>query len=414
MNQFSTFDAAALLVVLAATFSYINVRFIRLPQTVGLTIMGALLSALVIVVARTFPQFGLLHGAKSFLDTLDFRTTLLDGMLSFLLFAGAFQIDLQDMRGGRWAILLLSSVGTVLSTILVGLGLKLLLALFGHDMPLAWCFVFGALISPTDPVAVIAILRDAALPRRIQATVAAESLFNDGVGVVVFSIVFAAATGQGDLSLGKAAVLFATEAGGGVLFGLIFGGIAFAALRSVEDYVVEMLITLATVMGGYALAQACHVSGPVAMAVAGLMMGNQGLRYALSDPAKEHVVKFWELVDEILNAVLFLLIGLEAVVIWKEGRIMLLAASTVPIVLVARLLSVALPLSLTRARESLGRGALPILWWGGLRGGISIALALSIPAGPFQELILAATYATVFFSVLVQGTTIGRVAARYR
>ncbi len=411
---FSTFDAAAIIMVIAAASSALNARFVKLPQAIGLTITGAVLSAAIILVGRLFPQLGLVQNAKQFVAGLDFRTTLLDGMLSFLLFASAFGIDLHDMRGGRLAILVLSSVGTVLSTLIVGFGLKGLLFFTGPDMPLPWCLVFGALISPTDPVAVIAILRGAVLPATIQATVAAESLFNDGVGVVVFTILLAAATGQSDLSVPAVLGLFAKEAGGGVAFGIVIGATAFYALRSIDDYVVEAFITLATVMGGYAVAQAAGVSGPVAMAVAGLITGNHAVRHALSETSKDHIVKFWELIDEILNAVLFLLIGLEALAVWREGRIMLVAVATVPVVLVARLVSVGVPLLLLRPVQNLGAGALPILWWGGLRGGISIALALSIAPGPYQELILTATYATVFFSVLVQGTTIGRVAARYR
>ena len=410
----SPLDAAAAIVVLTALFSTINARFLKLPQTIGLTIMGALASAAIIVISRLFPGLHIHHFAKSFVDGLDFRSTLLDGMLSFLLFAGAFQIDLHDMRDGRWPILALATFGTVLSTLIVAIGLKALLLLIGPDLPLIWCLVFGALISPTDPVAVIAILKDAWLPPSIQATVAAESLFNDGVGVVVFSIVFAAAVGRSELTFGKAAQLFALEAGGGVLFGAAIGAIAFYAMRGIADYVAEVLITLAVVMGGYALAQALHVSGPVAMAVAGLIMGNQGVRYAMSESAKDYVVKFWQVIDEILNSVLFLLVGLEAIAVWHENRIMLVALTTIPIVLAARFLSVGLPLLVLTRVHTLGRGSLPILVWGGLRGGISIALALSIPAGPYQELILAATYAVVVFSVLVQGSTIGRLARRYR
>ncbi|MGD0635639.1 MAG: sodium:proton antiporter [Beijerinckiaceae bacterium] len=412
--KFSPFDAAAIIVVLAAVLSTINARFVRLPQTIGLTIMGAILSALIIVTGRLFPSLGLIHMTRGFVDGLDFRTTLLDGMLSFLLFAGAFQINLRDMREGHWTILILSILGTVLSTIITGFGLKLLLVFSGPDVPLIWCLVFGAIISPTDPVAVIAILRKAVLPEAIQATIAAESLFNDGVGVVLFSILFAAANGEGGLSISHAAGLFAIQAGGGVAFGIVTGATAFYALSGIDDYAVELLITLAAVMGGYAVAQAAGVSGPVAMAVAGLIMGNHGRHYALSDISRDYVVKFWELIDEILNAVLFLLIGLEAISVWNESRTMLIAAATIPIVLAARLISVAVPLALLRPFQSIGKGALPLLWWGGLRGGISIALALSIPSGPYRELILASTYAAVFFSVLVQGATIGRLAARYR
>lgn len=400
--------------VLTAAFATINARFIRLPPTIGLTIMGALFSTAIIVVSRIWPSLGLHDWASDFIDKLDFKSTLLDGMLSFLLFAGAFQIDLEDMREGRWAILALATVGTLLSTVLVGFGLKLLLTFVGRDLPLIWCLVFGALISPTDPVAVIAILKDAWLPRSIQATVAAESLFNDGVGIVLFTILFAAATGERELSFGNAAELFLLEAGGGVLFGLVVGGLAFWAMRGMSDYVAEVLVTLAVVMGGYAAAQAAHASGPVAMAVAGLMMGNQGVRYAISDSAQDHVSQFWQVIDEILNAVLFLLIGLEAIAVWREPSIMLVALACIPLALLARLIAVGAPLLVLYRVNNLGRAALPILWWGGLRGGIAIALALSIPKGPFQELILAATYAVVFFSVLVQGSTIGRVARRYR
>ena len=376
--------------------------------------MGALFSAAIIVVSRLAPGLHLHEWATSFVDGLDFKSTLLDGMLSFLLFAGALQIDLHDMRDGRWPILALATCGTILSTLLVGLGLKGLLLVAGPDLPLIWCVAFGALISPTDPVAVIAILRTAFLPTSIQTTVAAESLFNDGVGVVIFTIVVAAATGQSDMTVATAARLFATEAGGGVVFGLATGAIAFYAMRGIDDFVAEALITLAVVMGGYALAQALHVSGPVAMAVAGLIMGNQGIRYAMSESAKDHVVNFWQVIDEILNAVLFLLIGLEAIAVWRENEIMLVALATIPIVLLSRLISVGLPLIVLTRVHTLGRGSLPILVWGGLRGGISIALALSMPGGPYQELVLAATYAVVVFSVLVQGSTIGRLACRYR
>ena len=318
------------------------------------------------------------------------------------------------MRRGRWTILVLAVFGTILSTALVGFGLKGLLMLTGQDLSLAWCLVFGALISPTDPVAVIAILKDAWLPSDIQATIASESLFNDGVGVVVFSILLAAASGQGELGPGKAALMFAQEAGGGILAGVAVGAIAFVAMRSTHDYVVEVLITLAVVTGGYAAAQALHVSGPVAMAVAGLIVGNQGFAYALSAEGEDYLIKFWQVIDEILNALLFLLIGLEAIAVWRDNRVMGLAVATIPIVLAARFVAVGMPLFLLKRIQNLGPAAVPLLWWGGLRGGISIALALAIPKGPAQELILAATYACVIFSVLVQGSTIGRLARRYK
>ena len=402
------------MIVLAAVLSTLNARFTKLPQTIGLTLMGAMLSILVILVAKIFPFLGIRGWTRGFVASLDFKTTLLDGMLSFLLFAGALGIDLKDVRRGRWTILVLAVFGTLFSTALVGFGLKGLLMLAGQDLSLTWCLVFGALISPTDPVAVIAILKDAWLPPDIQATIASESLFNDGVGVVIFSILLAAATGQGDLGLTNAAVMFAQEAGGGILAGLVVGAIAFVAMRATVDYVAEVLITLAVVTGGYSAAQALHVSGPVAMAVAGLIIGNQGFAYALSEEGEEYLVKFWQVIDEILNALLFLLIGLEAIAIWRDNRVMALATATIPIVLAARFIAVGMPLFLVKRIQNLGPAAVPLLWWGGLRGGISIALALSIPRGPGQEFILAATYACVIFSVLVQGSTIGRLARRYK
>lgn len=394
--------------------SVLNARLIGLPQAIGLTALGAALSALVIVTSKLAPGLHIRGMARGFMDGLDFKTTLLDGMLSFLLFAGAIQIDFEKFREGRWPIFALAIFGTLLSTALVGFGVKGLVLVMGYDLPLNWCLVFGALISPTDPVAVTAILRDAWLPPAVQATVASESLFNDGVGVVVFTIAMAAANGGSDLTAGKALALFATEAGGGVLFGGAIGALAFLAMRATTDFVAEVLVTLAAVMGGYAAAQAMHVSGPVAMAVAGIIVGNHGFTYALGEAGQDYVVKFWHVVDEILNAVLFLLIGLEAISVWQESRTLLVALAAIPIVLAARLIAVGMPLTVLHRIQNLGPAAIPVLWWGGLRGGISIALALSIPKGKYQNLILASTYAVVFFSVLVQGLTIGRLARRYR
>ena len=414
LSNLSPFEAAAVVIVLAAGLSALNARLTNLPQTIGLTLMGALLSIGVIVVSKLFPALGIRGWAHGFVTSLDFKTTLLDGMLSFLLFAGALGIDLKDVKRGRWTILVLALFGTLFSTALVGFGLKGLLLLTGQDLSLAWCLVFGALISPTDPVAVIAILKDAWLPPNIQATIASESLFNDGVGVVIFSILIAVAMGQADFGIGKATLMFVQEAGGGILAGVVVSTIAIFAMRATNDYVVEVLITLAVVTGGYAAAQALHVSGPVSMAVAGLAIGNQGFKYALSEEGEEYLVKFWQVIDEILNALLFLLIGLEAITVWQDNEVMALAVATVPIVLAARLIAVGMPLFLLKRIQNLGPAAVPLLWWGGLRGGISIALALSIPKGPPQEFILAATYAAVIFSVLVQGSTIGKLARRYK
>ena len=393
--------------MLAAVLGYINHRFFGLPSSIGLTLMGALASLLVIGVDRLLPGSQLSGAVTDFLKSIDFHTVLMDGMLSFLLFAGALHVDWFEMRKGRWPILVLSTIGVLVSTVIIGAGFRLLTTLIGLPLPLIWCFVFGALISPTDPVAVMAVLKRAAVPPTLQATVAGESLFNDGVGVVVFAILLSVALGTDSFSVGHAAGDFLREAGGGLLLGLAIGWTAFRAMESIDDYIVEVMISLAVVMGGYSLAHAIHISGPVAMAVAGLLIGNHGVAHAMSDVTRDHLLKFWSLIDEILNAVLFLLIGLEVIAIAGDIRLVILGALAIPLVIAVRAVSVGLPLLGMRPWLSLGRLALPTLIWGGLRGGISIALALSLPDGPARTIVLAATYIVVLFAVIVQGGTIG-------
>ncbi|RZM31091.1 MAG: sodium:proton antiporter, partial [Sphingomonas sp.] len=266
------FDAAAILIVLAAALGYLNFRFLKLPSSIGLTIMGAIASLIVVGLDRVFPGAGLGHDVVQFIAGIDFQTTLMDGMLSFLLFAGALHVDWKEMTRGRWPILVLSTVGVVLSTLLVGSGFLLLSRIVGFELPAIWCFVFGALISPTDPVSVMSVLKRADVSPALEATVAGESLFNDGVGVVVFAILLASAVSGAPFSIVHAAELFAVEAGGGILLGLAIGWVAFRAMRSIDDYKVEVMISLAVVMGGYAIARPLHASGPVAMAVAGLII----------------------------------------------------------------------------------------------------------------------------------------------
>ena len=403
------FDAAAILIVLAATLGYLNRRFLHLPQTIGLTVMGAIASLIVVGIDRALPGSRFAHEIVAFIAGIDFHATLMDGMLSFLLFAGALHIDWSEMHRGRWAILILSTAGVLASTAIVGFGFQIIAGLMGLSIPLVWCLVFGALISPTDPVAVMAIMRHAAVPPTLQATVAGESLFNDGIGVVVFAIILAAATGAEPLSLGHATHLFLMEAGGGIALGLVTGWLAYRAMHSIDDYQVEVMISLAVVMGGYAVARWLHVSGPVAMAVAGLIIGNHGVAHAMSDVTRDYLLKFWALIDDILNAVLFLLIGLEVVTIPSDMRLILLGAAAIPLVLLARGVSVLLPLAALRPFLSLGSLAPVTLIWGGLRGGISVALALGLPDGPARAFALAATYLVVLFSVIVQGGTIERV-----
>lgn len=400
--------------MLAAVLGYINHRFLGLPSSIGLTLMGALASLLVIGVDRLLPGSQLSGAVADFLKSIDFHTVLMDGMLSFLLFAGALHVDWIEMRKGRWPILVLSTIGVLVSTVIIGAGFGLLTTLIGLPLPLIWCFVFGALISPTDPVAVMAVLKRAAVPPTLQATVAGESLFNDGVGVVVFAILLSVALGTDSFSVGHAAGEFLREAGGGLLLGLAIGWTAFRAMESIDDYIVEVMISLAVVMGGYSLAHAIHTSGPVAMAVAGLLIGNHGVAHAMSDVTRDHLLKFWSLIDEILNAVLFLLIGLEVIAIAGDIRLVILGTLAIPLVIAVRAVSVGLPLLGMRPWLSLGRLALPTLIWGGLRGGISIALALSLPAGPARTIVLAATYIVVLFAVIVQGGTVGALIERIK
>ncbi|MGE0179238.1 MAG: cation:proton antiporter [Sphingomonas sp.] len=411
-SSLNPFDAAAILIVLAAVLGYLNHRYLRLATAVGLTLMGAIASLLVVGLDRLLPGSDLAGQVTAFLAEIDFHATLMEGMLSFLLFAGALHVDWTEMRRGRWPILVLSTIGVLLSTLIVGSAFWALTGSMGLAIAPIWCFVFGALISPTDPVAVMGVLKRAAVPPTLQATVAGESLFNDGVGVVVFSILLAAAIGTAPFSIAHAAEAFLIEAGGGVLLGLAVGWIGFRAMRSIDEYNVELMISLAIVMGGYSLAQALHVSGPVAMAVAGLLIGNAGVALAMSDTTRDHVLKFWALIDELLNAILFLLIGLEVIAISPDPGLLVAGLAAIPIVLAGRALAVSIPLAAMRPIASTRGLSLPILVWGGLRGGISIALALSLPEGPARTTILAATYLIVLFSVIVQGGTIERLIER--
>ena len=408
----SALDAAAILVTLAAVLGYLNYRFLKLPHTIGLTIIGALASLLVIAVDSLLPGMHLSLAERRFLAQIDFHKTLMEGLLSFLLFAGALHVDLSRLLERKAAIFAMATLGVMLSTLLVALGFKAITTFFGLEIPFLWCLVFGALISPTDPVAVLGILKSAKVPPLLETKVAGESLFNDGVGVVVFSIVVTAAVSGGDFSVVDGGILFLKEAIGGCLFGALIGALAFWAMRSIDEHNLEVLITLALVMGGYALALHLHVSGPVAMAVAGLLIGNHGTRLAMSETTRQHLGSFWSLLDEVLNSVLFLLIGLEVVAISLDLPHLTIGAFAIVAVLLARAIAVGLPVLVLQRFSPFTKGAYPIMVWAGLRGGISIALALSLPEGAIKNTIVTATYVVVLFSVVVQGTTVGK-AAKY-
>ena len=408
----SPFDLAAMLVVASAFLGWLNHHFIKLPHVVGLTAMGALAAIGLLAANALLPNVTLDDSVARLLEQMNFTDTLLDGMLSFLLFAGALHVDLDRLKADWVPVLLLSTVGVIVSTLIVGFvtwGVGLAL---GLPIEPIWYFVFGALIAPTDPVAVLGVLKEEKVDESLQASVAGESLFNDGVGIVIFTILLGAAVTGQDFSLSQGAQLFVMEAGGGILVGLIAGYMGFRAMRSMDEYALEVTITLAVVMGGYALCSWLHISGPLAMAVAGLLIGNHGVTYAMSDVTRDYVIRFWEVVDELLNSVLFLLIGLEMIVLAGGWEHLWLALAAIPITLGARAAAVTLSTRIVPAARPKAAGAWKVLWWGGLRGGISVALALSLPAGPTRDLLLAATFAAVLFSVLVQRATLGKMINR--
>lgn len=337
----------------------------------------------------------------------------MQGMLSFMLFAGALHLNLNDLAEQKLVVAALATGGVVISTFVVGSLLYVTLGALGFGLAYPFCLLFGALISPTDPIAVLAILKTAHVPKSAETRIAGESLFNDGVGVVVFLVVSDIAFGGHAISVGHIASLFLVEAVGGALFGLVSGWVFFRLLRSVDNYQVEVLLTLALVSGGNALASALHLSGPIATVVAGLFIGNHGRRFAMSAQTRDHLDKFWELVDEILNAVLFVLIGFEMLALRFSRDLLIAGAVAVPVVLLARWVSVVAPVVAMRRWCEFQRGEVTLLTWGGLRGGISVALALSLPPSPERQVILAATYTVVIVSIAVQGLTIQRIVHRY-
>jgi len=402
-------DILTILITLAALFSFLNHRYIHLPNTIGLMLFGLLMSLCLIALGRL--ELGVEIRAAKIIQSIDFNDLLLHGMLSFLLFAGALHVNINDLLQQKWIISFLATFGVILSTFIVAGFTWTVLDLLNFPIPFIYCLLFGALISPTDPIAVLGILKTTATPESLGAKIAGESLFNDGIGVVIFIVLLEIATGGHEITPWSVAVLFGKEAVGGIVFGLCVGFLAYWMIKKVDNYQVEILITLALVMGGYAFANAIHISGPLAIVVAGLLIGNKGRALAMSPVTRDHLDTFWKLVDEVLNAILFVLIGLEIVVLALTAKYLLAGILIIPLVLFARFVSVGIPVTLMRLGREFSPNVVKILTWCGLRGGISVALALSLPAGPYRDIILTMTYLVVVFSILVQGLTIKKLVA---
>ena len=420
-------DIPAILLILATIFGAINYKFVKLPHTIGLMIVALVASLSLIALDLTFPSLGMSILVNKFLGNIDFNVTLMQGMLSFLLFAGALHVDLDQLLENKWTILTFASIGVLVSSFVIGGGFWLISGAVGLSLPFLVCLLLGVMVSPTDPVAVLGVLKTLQVPSPLKAKIAGESLFNDGVAVVLFSVLVSLVFGNGgeeglDTSFQLTSViwLLTKEALGGLFLGLISGFIAFWLLRQIDDYVLEVLITLALVTGAYSIALHLHLSGPIAMVIAGLLIGNQGTSLAMSETTRMHVETFWELVDEILNSVLFLLIGLKIVFLLQHSSyeiaypllIGLFIAITL-LSLFARFLAIALPVQIKSLNSEVDPGTVPILTWAGIRGGVSVALALSLPSSSESELLLFVTYLVVLFSVAIQGLTIENVIKRY-
>jgi len=397
--------------VLAAVFGYINSRFLKFPHIIGMMIISLVTSLGIVLLGKLNP--GLFAGTIRLIKSVDFYTILMKIMLSFLLFAGSIHIKMNDINKERIPILTFSTIGVLISTFVVGILLFFTCRIFQVPIAFSYCLLFGALISPTDPIAVMGILKKANIPKSLETKICGESLFNDGVGVVVFIAIFEIiSAGNEHFSIIDTIFFFLKEAGGGVLFGWALGYVGFLALKSIDNYKVEVMITLAIVMGGYLLAGIIHISGPLAMVVAGIIVGNKGRQLGMSSITRDYVDKFWEMVDEVLNAILFLLIGMEMLVIQFTWVYLWLGLIAIGIVLLARYISVVVPISILQYKSVFEKNAVAVLTWGGLRGGISVALALSLPKNYYGDMFVTITYIVVLFSIIVQGLTIDKVAKK--
>jgi len=404
------FHLFSILIVLSAGFAYINFRILKLPNAIGLMLVSLIFSFIILVLGYYFPSFKESIALK--MENINFSELLLEGMLSFMLFAGAIHIKFKDLNNEKLSILLFSTISVLISTFIIGFSSYYLLTFMGVNVQLIHAMLFGALISPTDPIAVLSILKSAGVTKSLETKIAGESLFNDGVAVVVFITILKLAQPGANLEISSILLLFGQEAIGGLLLGLGIGYIGYKLIASIDNYQVEVLITLAVVMGGYTLAHYIHVSGPLAMVAAGLITGNQGKKLGMSDVTAEYIDKFWELIDEILNAVLFVLIGLELLIIQTNEKILFAAVILLLITLITRYISLYIPSIAVRLKERITQKTILILTWGGLRGGISIALALSIAPEFNKDIWVTITYVIVCFSILVQGMTIGKFAKK--
>lgn len=404
-------EAIPVFLVITALIAWLNARYLKLPSTIGVMAAALMLSTIAILLDHA--GYGRPRGyAGELLAAIDFSEVLMNGMLSVLLFAGALQVDFARLASYRWEVGLLAVGGTLAAALLVGAGLYYLLPLAGLHLSLVFCMVFGALIAPTDPISVTGLLRKVGAPANLETVISGESLFNDGVGIVIFTVMAAIAARHHAPSGSATFALLLREAGGGIAYGIVLGYVTYRLLKTIDSYQEEVLLTVAAVLGGYSLAHALHVSGPLAMVAAGILIGNRGRRWAMSEKTREHLDQFWELLDAMLNAALFVLIGFEALLLPFSRTLLAAGLVAVGVTLAARLLSAGLPVALLGKRSGLPEGAWQVLTWGGLRGGISVALALSLPAGPERDVLVTITYLVVVFSVLVQGLSIERLVRR--
>jgi CPA1 family monovalent cation:H+ antiporter len=398
------------LIVLAAIFAYVNYRFLKLPSTIGIMVIAIVVSIFLIFFGESIlpKTYGRLN---KLLNSFDFTEVLMGAMLNFLLFAGAIHIDIKDLKEQFRPVVIFATVGVLISTFVVGFSMFYILPLVGIKLSLLYCLVFGALISPTDPVAVLSILKKANVSKELETKVAGESLFNDGMAVVVFAVILQLAVGKDvDLSGENIIGLLLHEAGGGLLLGVLLGWTSSRMMRHVDDYIISVLVTLSVVMGGYLIARQFHISGPLTMVAAGLFMGNFNRNFKMKTITQDYLVKFWELIDEILNSVLFLFIGFELLMIKNLKDFAVPGIIAIFVVLFARVISIIIPTKFMSFKTRFSPQTVKVLVWGGIRGGVSIALAMSIPKGENSNIILSITYFVVVFSIIVQGLTIGKVA----